>query len=54
VYEDNSLGQIAKYFQTDEKFVTAQEFREFWESLRPSEQYYYRTVDLKTGLRRDH
>lgn len=30
--------------------VSYEEFDEFWESLSYDERYYYRTVDLKTGL----
>lgn len=52
IFEINNIGQIAKYFQTDEKFVTAQEFREFWDSMTEEEREYYRNVDLKTGLLR--
>jgi len=42
----NSLGDLKKYFATEERPVLNQEFVEFWQSLSEEEKNELRTAKL--------
>jgi hypothetical protein len=46
----NDFRMLSRYFQSPDKPVTSSEFVAFWASCSESERYYYRWVNLKTGL----
>jgi hypothetical protein len=46
----NTATMLIRYFQTSEKPVGYEEFRDFWRSLTFNELKYFRWVNLETGL----
>ena len=46
----NKPTDLMKYFSVPGKECKAAEFSAFWSSLTDDEKFYYRSVDLETGL----
>ena len=42
----NSIKDIRNFFNTKDKPLSLSEMSEFWKSLTPAEQDYYKTADL--------
>lgn len=43
---ENSLGELMRFFSTDERKVGSGEFREFWDSLSEEEKQEFKEADL--------
>lgn len=42
----NTIKDIRNFLNTEEKPLSLSEMSEFWKSLTPEEQNYYKTADL--------
>lgn len=43
---ENSVLDLIRFFSSKDSVMGVHEFARFWDTLKPEEKKYYRTVDL--------